>query len=163
MPRDKTDLYTFADADVELPLYDFDWAHHFPNFTKEEIFSPGLLSKGLFHTVDIESLAKLQRFRDYIFNVTGAGLLVNHGESVLRGVRTISEQVQVGREYGGAEVLSMHCQGKAFDITMSQKHDSKELAKMAIAFGFTGVGIYPTFVHVDTRFSFDGKPTVWTK
>ncbi len=161
MPRDKTDLYTYAEPDVELAPYQFIWEHHFPNFSKEEIFSPELLAKKLFHTVDIESLAKLQRFRDYVFNATRVGLVVNHGNSKLRGVRSLAEQAEVAKKYGGAETLSMHCQGKAFDVSMWSNHNSDQLAKMAITFGFTGVGVYPTFVHLDTRFSFDGVPVVW--
>lgn len=57
---------------------------------------------------------------------------------------------------GGAP-LSMHKQGKAFDIRLAG-HDKAQLLKACQRAGFTGFGFYSTFLHVDT-----GKPRTWGK
>ena len=51
---------------------------------------------------------------------------------------------------------SQHLQGKAVDITTRGKHTPKQLVKV-VGQLFDGVGVYPTWVHVDTR----GYPARW--
>lgn len=57
---------------------------------------------------------------------------------------------------GGAP-LSMHKQGKAFDIRLAGL-DKWQLLSACQKAGFTGFGFYLTFLHVDT-----GKPRTWGK
>lgn len=58
---------------------------------------------------------------------------------------------------GGAP-LSQHKLGTAFDLSTRGKHKSEDVVAAAKAAGFTGFGIYKTFVHVDTaKRTFKGK------
>ncbi len=59
-------------------------------------------------------------------------------------------------EVGGAP-LSMHKQGRAFDIRIAGL-DKWQLHNACQKAGFTGFGFYQTFLHVDT-----GKPRTWGK
>ena len=45
---------------------------------------------------------------------------------------------------------SQHILGKAFDIRLDGR-DAEKLAETARYFGFRGIGIYDTFLHIDTR------------
>ncbi len=55
------------------------------------------------------------------------------------------------RAVGGA-TNSQHMQGRAVDITLrNQEKDISEIAEMAIDIGFTGIGYYSTFIHLDVR------------
>lgn len=49
----------------------------------------------------------------------------------------------------GGSPTSLHLQGRAFDIVL-RAFDREELKAAARAVGFTGIGDYDTFVHVDT-------------
>jgi uncharacterized protein YcbK (DUF882 family) len=49
----------------------------------------------------------------------------------------------------GGSKNSMHMKGIAFDIAIGDHHVG-DLIKNAMLAGFTGIGIYKTFVHVDT-------------
>lgn len=57
--------------------------------------------------------------------------------------------------YVGSQPTSLHRQGRAFDI-WTKHHQPFELAQAAKAFGWSGIGLYETFVHVDT-----GSPRTW--
>ena len=149
----------FAAEDVSG--IEFDWEYYIPSFSPEEIYSPGAL-KRYRHGICLDTLMKLQRFRDYVNRARGCGLLVNFGNHKRRGVRTAQDQVEIVKKFGGARD-SMHVAGRAFDITMSKRHDTYWLGKSAVDFGWTGVGFYPTFVHVDTRTCFDGQAVIWDK
>jgi uncharacterized protein YcbK (DUF882 family) len=52
------------------------------------------------------------------------------------------------RKVGGAE-RSQHMAGKAFDISLRDGLTIEDLVGAAKAVGFTGIGRYRTFVHVD--------------
>lgn len=56
----------------------------------------------------------------------------------------------------GAAKNSMHVQGRAFDIALSSVGDVKRFAQLAVKNGFTGFGLYSSFIHIDT-----GKGRVW--
>jgi len=53
------------------------------------------------------------------------------------------------KRVGGAKA-SKHMQGIAFDIKVKGMTPT-EVALIAKSLGFTGIGIYPTFTHVDIR------------
>lgn len=88
----------------------------------------------------------------------GTGLLLVPGAlDVLQGFRAhLSRPIIVNSAYrsigynksvGGA-ANSYHLSGIAWDISVNGI-PTVELAKIASAFGFGGIGIYKTFIHVD--------------
>lgn len=84
-------------------------------------------------------LRKLQKIRDAF----GLPLIINSG------YRTESHNKAVGGVTG-----SYHVKGMAADIRISSytsDFDIMQLAATAEKIGFTGIGIYKGFVHVDTR------------
>lgn len=102
------------------------------NFSPEEIACRG---DGTIR-IDQVALDKLQTLREQL----GVPLIVN---SAYRSPK-------YNRKVGGAE-HSMHLQGAAFDISMTN-HDPESFEAAARAAGFTGFGYYPrqNFMHVDT-------------
>ena len=149
-------------------LNNLNWHNILPSFKPEELLSPSLLDKGLYSALDLPSAIFLQEFRDYLSHGYSCGLLVNHGASRHRGVRSLQDQAAINAAYPkSAETFSFHCAGKAWDITPVPLNSKKliitmsELATIAVAFGWGGVGTYNTFVHVDTRNLVNGKPTLW--
>lgn len=150
-----------------ITVSQFDWNYYLPSFAPTELYSPILLQHNLLHTLDIESACKLQRFRDRIFDLTKQGIVVNGHGHTRRGVRAIEDQLAIIKQTEGAEILSMHCQGKAFDCSLANwgTYTPEWLADQAKVFGFGGVGTYKSagFVHVDTRLNHDGTQTLWTR
>lgn len=126
------------------------WKKRWPNFSKLEIYSLAALGR-YEHLLCPYSMDLLQAFRNHL----GVELLVNIGEANHRGVRTIEDNIACG---GAKE--SMHLAGRAFDIS-SHWVDADRLAREALLFqGWHGIGIYKTWVHVDTRLN-DGRPITW--
>lgn len=72
---------------------------------------------------------------------------------VVSGYRSKSHNTLVG----GAP-LSLHLEGRAFDIQWGHMSAARKRALLAAAMnaGFTGFGFYGTFLHMD-----DGSPRVW--
>lgn len=98
-------------------------------------------------TVKVEPLLveKLQKLRDAI----GRPLLITSG------FRCAAHNKAVG-----GVALSQHLYGKAADISLSGLPlTPQQLAQIAEATGFDGIGIYPNFVHVDIR----GRKARWSK
>lgn len=85
--------------------------------------------------VDSELLDKLQKLRDRI----NKPIIINSG------YRTPEHNKKVGGASG-----SQHLLGKAVDIKVNGMTPTT-LAKHAEAVGFRGIGLYKTFIHVDTR------------
>lgn len=131
------------------------WRKFSPHFTQEELLSPdGLLSP---HVLDPLAVSKLNEFRERI----NLQLFINHGGSKLRGYRSPREHYNLLQHEPNAGELSMHCAGKAFDISCNEKTPA-ELAELAKSFGWAAIGIGKTFVHVDDRYLFGGPQVVWT-
>jgi zinc D-Ala-D-Ala carboxypeptidase len=122
------------------------FAERWPNFTISEVACPccgEVVFNG--HTMDA-----IQRLRDMV----GKPIRVNSGH------RCALHNARVG----GAP-MSAH-RRLAFDIDL-RGHDRKELAKAAREAGFTGLGYYVNFLHLDTgrkRFWFgsDKAKKLWT-
>lgn len=91
--------------------------------------------------VDSQLLNKLQRLRDKL----DKPIIINSG------YRT----PDYNRKVGGAK-NSLHLEGKAADIIVNGISPNR-LSKQAEKIGFNGIGIYETFLHVDTR----NKKTKW--
>lgn len=159
----KTTEYLAPDSAIEP----FDWNYYLPSFKPAELISPDLLSKSIYHGLDLQAAMKLQRFRDRVHQMTGEGLLVNHGTHYRRGVRSLNDQRVLAAKYGAAESFSHHCSGKAFDLSLTSwaNYTPEWLANAAKEFHYTGIGLYKKnlFVHVDTRDSIDGKIAYWEK
>ena len=84
--------------------------------------------------INQDALDKLQLLRDIIKKP----LYINSAyRSALHNARV-----------GGAP-MSSHKKGIAFDISL-RNHNIEDLHKTALKAGFTGFGIYQTFLHVDT-------------
>lgn len=86
--------------------------------------------------IDSELVAKLEKLRERI----GQPIRINSG------YRTPEHNKAVGGSYN-----SQHMKGVAVDIDLPQGLTIDELANMAEAIGFDGIGKYYTFVHLDVR------------
>lgn len=91
--------------------------------------------------IDSELVEKLQIIRSYF----GVPVVVNSG------YRTNAYNIKVG-----GVPNSQHTLGKAADISVRGKNP-KTVYNFAKKIGFTGVGLYKDFVHVDTR----PTPSYW--
>lgn len=132
----------------------FEWGDVSPHFAVSEIFSPETINAT--HLIDVPSLRLLNEFREAL----GRVLIVNYGGAKCRGVRSSKEQERIYRFKPGAALNSMHVQGKAFDIS-SPEMTPDELYREALAFGWSAAGLYPSFVHVDTRTLWTPTQTTW--
>ena len=96
--------------------------------------------------VDDELVEKLQELRTEL----GQALIVNSG------YRCPERNEQVG---GAAN--SQHMKGTAADIHLNNLHyDIGEIAEKAKEIGFTGIGLYNSFIHLDVR---EGRPARWNQ
>lgn len=93
--------------------------------------------------VDPDALDKLQR----LWDLAGRPLEINSAYRSVKHNRAV-----------GGEAKSFHLQGQAFDISLIG-HDRAKLTAAALAAGFTGIGQYNSFIHVDTgpRRDFDRR------
>lgn len=99
-----------------------------------------------------DALDKLNNFRRDL----GVPVYCNHGNLQLRGYRSQKEQFSIP----GSAKRSQHVQGCAFDISCPDV-PPVDLYEQALDFGWTGVGLYDSFVHVDVRNRPDGRVMVW--
>ena len=94
--------------------------------------------------VNDELIEKLQKLRDKL----GQPMIVTSGFRCDKR----------NRQVGGAE-NSQHMKGSAADIHLNNiTYDIGEIAEKAKEAGFTGIGLYTNFIHVDVR---DGRPARW--
>lgn len=89
--------------------------------------------------IDLEALLKL----DLLRREMGAPLIIN----------SAYRSPEHNHKIGGSP-KSQHVEGKAFDISLSfaggtKQHSREMLTALAKEVGFTGIGQYDTFVHVD--------------
>ncbi len=119
----------------DVPAADWRWA----NFTPAEIACPccGAIQ------VDEEALDKLQETRQRV----GKPLRVNSA------YRSAAHNKAVG-----GSPTSQHLHGRAFDVALSVGVTREALTRLAKAAGFTGIGQYDSFVHLDT-----GPARSWDK
>lgn len=93
--------------------------------------------------IDSNLVDKLQQLRDRL----GVPLTINSG------YRT----PEYNKKIGGAE-KSQHILGKAADVSITNiKLDIEQIAAIADTIGFTGIGMYDTFIHLDVR----STPSKW--
>jgi uncharacterized protein YcbK (DUF882 family) len=124
-----------------------------PNFEPEEVLSPDGLklvhNQGVF-PLQYQALDKLQSFREHLRKI----FIVNTGQHKRRGWRSVKENFDLNRHN-----FSFHVAGSAFDVTV-EGMTSEDVAKEAKDFGFTGIGTYNSFTHLDYRALIE-KPIVW--
>lgn len=121
------------------------WAKKWPNFSLEEVLSPDGLAVLVLGYLPIQVLLmdKLEELRRSVKKP----VLINYGRLRLRGYRSISENARVEM----AAKNSWHCKGCAADVTV-EGLTPHEVGELAAKIGFTGIGIYDTFTHIDVRF-----------
>lgn len=111
---------------------DADWFRKkWPSFTPQEL-SCNHCGKLV---IDLAAMDKLQTLRR----------ILNRPINVTSGTRCVQWNASVG----GAS-SSYHLNGRAFDIPIAPGDDRSWLVFLAGMAGFTGLGVYETFIHVDT-------------
>lgn len=133
------------------------WRERFPSFGMEELLSPAGLecyARTGRIPLDFTAIDKLQAFRNHL----GNAVKVNYAGMTHRGFRSHEENAAID----GSARMSPHCLGKAFDITVDNMTEEQVFAE-AIKFGWRGVGIYDTWVHVDMMDHFKEGPVTWDK
>lgn len=135
------------------------WNSRWKNFEPHEVLSPQGLK--LFNNTGIilvrpEVLDFAQKFRDK-FGET----YINHKGHNYRGFRTFEENLAVYKRLGlSPKKFSMHTFGLAIDISCDNA-SPEQIADYAKKHGASGVGIYPTFCHVDFRHWLYDNPARW--
>ena len=132
-------------------IFDVRW----PNFKPEEVLSPdGLLmvQNHQVFPVQFSAMDRLQSFREHL----DKPFTINVGVFQRRGWRSVKENFDVNR-YD----FSFHVAGCAFDLSVDGM-SIDQLAEEAERFGYTGIGKYYTWVHIDTRNIID-KPIIWDR
>ena len=109
-----------------------EWKAIAPNFTPQELASKGDGSI----KIEKEALRLLQMMRDrlnrpIIVNSAYRDLVYN---DKVRGKKT-----------------SQHLNGKAFDLHIRSQAEGKRFEELAAEIGFTAIGRYKTFIHIDNR------------
>ncbi len=87
--------------------------------------------------IDIELVGYLQVIRNYF----GKAITINSGYRCQKHNKSV-----------GGTANSKHCAGMAADIVV-RGIKPREVAKFAETIGIRGIGLYDTFVHVDSRTS----------
>jgi uncharacterized protein YcbK (DUF882 family) len=73
---------------------------------------------------------------------------------VTSGYRDPSHPIEAAKDIPGT-----HASGIAADIRVVSSNKRFRLVKEALALGFTGIGVDPSFIHLDIRAS---SPVIWT-
>lgn len=121
-----------------------DWSQY-PNFTRAEFACRGQDCCGGVADMDPDFLERLQQLRSRVafpFQITSGYRCPVHNASIKGG--------------------PAHPAGKAADIAVNGPQRFEILAEFA-KYGFTGVGVAKTFIHLDTLGMDEApRPTSWT-
>lgn len=114
------------------------------NFSEQEIICPCCATGGL----TPKMATRLQALRDHLdfpLKITSGYRCQKYNDSLSNSAKR-----------------SQHLSGKAVDVLTTEMSgtNKKKLLKSAKDFGFKGIGVYPSHVHIDLR---DGNFTQWTK
>ena len=124
---------------------------HYPSFAPEELLSPdGLI---LFESGTLPMQVVFLNMLQGLRNIVGRPFLINHGEHKRRGFRSKRENDAVGGKFA-------HPLGIAADVTVKGL-SPKEFGEVAKDFGFSGIGVYNTFTHIDIRNFLGFKSAYW--
>ena len=113
------------------------------NFSEKELTCPCCKTGGL----TSKMATRLQALRDYLdkpLKVTSGYRCKKFNDSLPNAAK-----------------FSQHLLGKAVDISTGKMNSAEKshLLKVAKAFGFKGIGVYPNHIHLDLR---SGNPAKWT-
>lgn len=97
--------------------------------------------------VSPRSIKRLQALRN----------LVNKPLTILSAARCPEHNEAVGGKINSFHLSTAERESQAFDIKWPKGVPRDEFVRMAQSLGFTGVGLYSTFIHVDDRM----HPVVW--
>jgi len=124
-----------------------DWSKY-PNFSEDEFRCKGTNCCGGRADMDADFLDRLQQLRlrvAFPFTITSGYRCPAHNARVSSTGRT-----------------GPHTTGKAADIAVNGPQRFEIMASFA-GFGFTGVGVAKTFIHLDTLGADEApRPTSWT-
>jgi len=133
------------------------WNERWPEFKPSEVLSPEhynlWLRTGVI-SVNEFAMDALCAFRRQL----ELPLLCNYKKMHLRGTRSYKEN----RSLPNPEEYSSHLLGLAFDLTCPDL-TVEALAEQAYAFGWKGIGVYNTWVHVDRRNSLVDARYLWDR
>lgn len=73
---------------------------------------------------------------------------------ITSGYRDPSHPIEAAKDIPGT-----HANGIAADIRVVSSNKRFRLIKEALALGFTGIGVDPSFIHLDIR---ESSPVIWT-
>ena len=73
---------------------------------------------------------------------------------ITSGYRDPSHPIEAAKEIPGT-----HAQGIAADVRVVSSNKRFRLIREALALGFTGIGVDPSFIHLDIR---ESSPVIWT-
>ena len=114
--------------------------------TKNFLLSEFICPCGCHHDgvpMDVGFMMKLQKVRD----IYGKPMIVNSG------YRCPAHNAAVK-----GSPTSQHMLGLAADIQCDSFNDRYALVNAAFAVGMRGIGVYQSFVHLDSRY---GEPSLW--
>lgn len=109
-----------------------EWQALAPNFSPRELASHG---DGSILVVK-DALKALQRVRD----------AANRPLTINSGYRDPAYNASIG-----GVPNSQHTRGRAFDILIHNSQEGRDLERIAKDCGFTAIGRYDTFIHIDNR------------
>lgn len=130
-----------------------EWTRRWPHFRPEEVLSPHGLAQWERGNLLISEYA-MDMLEDWRHKV--GRILINNDRLRYRAYRSPREN-----EVVGGATFSRHVQGIAFDTTPLDM-DLHQYHRLALEFGWSGVGLYRTFVHLDTRPTLRGRIFTWT-
>lgn len=139
---------------MEYPLLKAAWAKRWPNFKPQEVLSPiGLrqLERGVL-LIQPFLLDTLEEFRTEL----DRPITVNSFRNKHRGYRAHHENAAIG-----GRAYSYHIQGLAADCSVDGL-SMQEFFDRAKSFGWHGIGVYETFLHLDLRPRLDESQVIWT-
>jgi hypothetical protein len=126
--KDSPKIHFFSSVE-DIPIEIWRW----PNFTPYEICCKGSGSI-IIDEIAMDCLQKLRTLME-------APIIINSG------YRNPSYNHKVG-----GKINSLHVKGRAFDISL-QYHPHRKLFQYGKKAGFTGFGLYDSFIHMDTGLS----------
>tara|TARA_R110000803_G_scaffold5230_5_gene17341 strand:+ start:1683 stop:2006 length:324 start_codon:yes stop_codon:yes gene_type:complete len=93
--------------------------------------------------------------RDFLLKLDELRRLCGFPIHINSGYRAREHPVELHKEKPGT-----HTQGIAVDIRAINNHRRKIILEHARSLGFTGIGIYPRHIHIDTRKT---KRVLWVR
>lgn len=91
---------------------------------------------------------------DFMKRLDDARSLCSYAFVLNSAYRSVDYEISRGRKG-----TSSHCKGKAVDISCLTSRCRLQMILALLAVGFRRIGVYPTFLHVDS--DTDKTPSIW--